>query len=344
MTIHNELSRRSDELWEQWEGLGATVNSTIDVLRIARRELMAKYIAQGKPDVLIPLLDWNRSDADIAEIDTVAMALAERRKFDAACKLWEQTLSTMEKQYWSGLREFRRRYPDGDPDGERVNFYERDRSLLCLAYGCYHNLIVIYGGRSQGKLEKAVRQRRRLVFSEKLPGKPAKPDSRSMTESVFWELIESVGKSKKATDDRVEALGERLKAFRPKEIRQFGKLVRGRLKDANTWPLWGAAYLLNGGSSDDGFLYFRGWLILQGRTRFTDAVRDADSIAGWARPNADDPAECEVLIYLADEVYEKVTGDESIGADGSDGNPKGKRWKEKDLPTLLPKLWKVVQR
>jgi hypothetical protein len=28
---------------------------------------------------------------------------------------------------------------------------------------------------------------------------------------------------------------------------------------------WGAAYLANGGCSDDGFDYFRGWLIGQGR-------------------------------------------------------------------------------
>ena len=33
-------------------------------------------------------------------------------------------------------------------------------------------------------------------------------------------------------------------------------------------PLWDAAYLINGGCSDDGFDYFRGWLVDQGRETF----------------------------------------------------------------------------
>ena len=37
------------------------------------------------------------------------------------------------------------------------------------------------------------------------------------------------------------------------------------MDDSYRWDLWGAAYLANGGCSDDGFDYFRGWLIGQGR-------------------------------------------------------------------------------
>ena len=43
--------------------------------------------------------------------------------------------------------------------------------------------------------------------------------------------------------------------------------------------LWGAAYLINGGASDDGFEYFRGWLMTQGRAVFARAVADPDSLA-----------------------------------------------------------------
>jgi hypothetical protein len=36
--------------------------------------------------------------------------------------------------------------------------------------------------------------------------------------------------------------------------------------------LWGAAYLVNGGCSDDGFDYFRGWLLRQGRATWQAAL------------------------------------------------------------------------
>ncbi len=37
--------------------------------------------------------------------------------------------------------------------------------------------------------------------------------------------------------------------------------------------------MLNGGSCDDGFDYFRGWLIAQGRATFERIVADRDALA-----------------------------------------------------------------
>jgi hypothetical protein len=45
---------------------------------------------------------------------------------------------------------------------------------------------------------------------------------------------------------------------------------------------WGAAYLANGGCSDDGFDYFRGWLIGQGRKVYETVLADPDSLAAHA--------------------------------------------------------------
>ncbi|WP_342210876.1 LysR family transcriptional regulator [Streptomyces sp. DH-12] len=44
-------------------------------------------------------------------------------------------------------------------------------------------------------------------------------------------------------------------------------------------PLWAAAYVINGGCSDDGFDYFRGWLIAQGREVFERAVARPGALA-----------------------------------------------------------------
>jgi len=55
--------------------------------------------------------------------------------------------------------------------------------------------------------------------------------------------------------------------------------LRPGIAAANKIDLWGAAYLINGGCSDDGFDYFRGWLIAQGREVFERTVADPDALA-----------------------------------------------------------------
>jgi hypothetical protein len=56
--------------------------------------------------------------------------------------------------------------------------------------------------------------------------------------------------------------------------------------------LWGAAYLINGGCSDDGFDYFRRWLILQGHKVFQAAIANPDSLADVVDPD-EEFIECE---------------------------------------------------
>jgi hypothetical protein len=71
------------------------------------------------------------------------------------------------------------------------------------------------------------------------------------------------------------------------EIVAFQELFWKMHSDSYTWALWGAAYLINGGCSDDGFDYFRGWLICQGRGVFESALRDPDSLASHSAPEVE---------------------------------------------------------
>lgn len=52
------------------------------------------------------------------------------------------------------------------------------------------------------------------------------------------------------------------------------------------WDLWGAAYLINGGASDDGFDYFRGWLLSQGSERWAKVTLDLESAFDDIQPGA----------------------------------------------------------
>ena len=51
------------------------------------------------------------------------------------------------------------------------------------------------------------------------------------------------------------------------------------MAEAYRWDLWAAAYLIQGGCSDDGFEYFCDWLISLGKHRFEAALRNPDSLA-----------------------------------------------------------------
>ena len=74
---------------------------------------------------------------------------------------------------------------------------------------------------------------------------------------------------------------------------------RHLVAQAHRWDLGAAAYLMRGGYSDDGFDYFRGWLIAQGRSRRERALADPDSLADAGVDPDDDMVDCEYVVVAA---------------------------------------------
>jgi len=168
-----------------------------------------------------------------------------------------------------------------------------------------------------------------------------------MNENQFWELIDqarkaAAGHSMDAADRQAAALEAALAKLPPKEIVAFQELLDRKMADTYRWDLWGAAYLLNGGCSDDCFDYFRGWLIGRGLKVFDAALKKPDSLAEFAAdPRNTDPSdagrECESFLYVARGAYRKATGGEMPDvARSMPREPKGTQWTEEDLPRLLP--------
>ncbi len=161
-----------------------------------------------------------------------------------------------------------------------------------------------------------------------------------MDDTTFWSLIE-VGRAKSKGDQEafLRVLREKLEALPAEEIAAFDAVLHRRLHDAYTWPLWGAAYVICGGCSDDGFEYFRLWLIAQGRGVYEKSIKDPESLASLT---IDEPEELEfeMLLYLPGEVYESKTGEEEIPDQGvrHPEEPSGPRWEDDDLESLFPRL------
>ncbi|MGK5636796.1 DUF4240 domain-containing protein [Streptomyces sp. URMC 126] len=103
-----------------------------------------------------------------------------------------------------------------------------------------------------------------------------------MDKQRFWRLVEAARAEAPDPDDGEDVArraAERLATHPAEEIVAAEQALWDLLADAHTSPLWAAAYVINGGCSDDAFDYFRGWLILQGRATFERAVADPDGLA-----------------------------------------------------------------
>ncbi|WP_328958924.1 DUF4240 domain-containing protein [Kitasatospora purpeofusca] len=136
-----------------------------------------------------------------------------------------------------------------------------------------------------------------------------------MDTQQFWTLIEEA-RSQVPTPDNGDAVVERattLLALRPaQEIVAAQQILWALMADSYRAPLWGAAYVINGGCSDDGFDYFRGWLITQGRGTFERVITDPDTLAALpvVRTSAADglDIECEDALGMAWNAHRTSTG------------------------------------
>jgi len=157
-----------------------------------------------------------------------------------------------------------------------------------------------------------------------------------MDKATFWEIVESAKSAAPSKDERPEALRAALEELSPEAIKSFQEAYIGQVYSAFTWPLWGAAYVMNGGCSDDCFDYFRDWLISEGQTVYEAALKDPESLAELPRI---EEIELEELRYIADEVYEGKTGHAMEPTyPPFPGEPAGDSWDEDTVDKLFPKL------
>lgn len=128
-----------------------------------------------------------------------------------------------------------------------------------------------------------------------------------MNEDEFWNLIESAKKSSSNVEGRPGRLKVILGKLSTENVRIFDELYFDQIIDSYRWDLWGAAYVINGGGSDDGFKYFCDFLISEGRETFKAAIKNPESLAVL---NDLEDSELEEFSYIASEVYEEKAGSE----------------------------------
>ena len=172
-----------------------------------------------------------------------------------------------------------------------------------------------------------------------------------MEKKEFWRLIEQsreVNQAKWLTEELVQKGLD--------EILDFEFLFQGLMNDSYQSRLWGAAFVLMGGCSDDAFDYFRGWLIGQGEEIYYKVMKDPEFLADYINEdNLDDEGfpQNEELLSVGVDAYTLIkTGDIEWDDDIHNEllealDKKGLQsvtdiefdWEEDDLENLFPVLW-----
>jgi len=159
-----------------------------------------------------------------------------------------------------------------------------------------------------------------------------------MTRDEFWTLVGKVHDTCKGNfDDKVEMLETELGYLPLDEVLAFEDHFGHCMIQSYTWPLWGAAYVINGGCSDDSFMDFRAELISLGRERFEGVLADPETLIAMPWFNG-----CEGYQYVPRQVWEGRSGKDFPKTTREyPSGPSGEEWGEENLAKLFPKLAKL---
>jgi len=128
----------------------------------------------------------------------------------------------------------------------------------------------------------------------------------------FWKIMDNAfAKGKFDNEIKEQAILEQLVKLTPEQIQQFEIIFQQMNLKASTWGNFAAQTVIEGGSSDDRFYYFRCWLISLGHKNFEETLKNADYLASLDIPFNKKYGmmycQFEELIPMADRAYEIVT-------------------------------------
>lgn len=134
-----------------------------------------------------------------------------------------------------------------------------------------------------------------------------KPTDKMLDEDQFWALVESSLSNSKNQEEQGSILIKELQKLSAEEMIGFRLRTDKLLYDTYNSEMWCAAYIMNGGCSDDSFEYFRCWLISRGKDTYQKAKKNPDSLIDEV-VTGQDYYDFESFWYVAIEAFENNTG------------------------------------
>jgi hypothetical protein len=169
-----------------------------------------------------------------------------------------------------------------------------------------------------------------------------------MKNNKFWKIIENTNQQSLGDRDKYcKILKEKLEALSINEVIEFHDYLCSYQSLAYRTDLWEAATIINGCCTDDGFDYFRSWLISAGRSVYEYALCNPESLVDVVEVGTRYEFEC--IDYIAADVYKQKTGKQIpyggskvVGKYDNDKNPNNGGLGNDNgliLQVNYPKLW-----
>jgi hypothetical protein len=163
----------------------------------------------------------------------------------------------------------------------------------------------------------------------------------------FWDIIAFCCPPEANEEEWHAALVEQVARLPREDIIGFKIRFWLLLNAAYTRDLWRAAALLQGMCSDDGFTYFRCWLVAQGKVAYENALANPDSLADIV--SEEDSCESELLMSVAAAAWvqsglaEEDLREAAKGVDLGFGKLQGEDWDfgdQEEVRRRFPRLAK----
>ena len=131
--------------------------------------------------------------------------------------------------------------------------------------------------------------------------------SKLLNEDKFWAIVSKSLENSIDEQEQEEKLIEEITHLSPKEMIGFRLRTDKLLQETYNAEMWCAGYIMNGGCSDDGFEYFRNWVISRGKEIYYQAKENPDKLIQEVLADKYE-YEFESFWYVALEAFNRKTG------------------------------------
>ncbi len=128
-----------------------------------------------------------------------------------------------------------------------------------------------------------------------------------LDEDLYWTIIQKSLQNTSNQDEQEHYLIKEIIKLTPTQIIGFRLRTDKLLYDTYNDKMWCAGYIMNGGCSDDGFEYFRNWVISRGKETYYNAKQNPDSLIKEVSEEMD-MYDFESFWYVALEAFNQKTG------------------------------------
>lgn len=258
-------------------------------------------------------------------LDRILEALANAGRADLMVKLWTGVTRRSRAAFY------------GQKPGKFIGDQERAEKAKADALDAYDDAIAWLTRVGATQDANRMEEERDALREGKTRELPPVSETRKMDETLFWELISKSRGQAEDTEDQVAIIGELLATVSAPELKRFATIYGKYMRKLYHWNVWALAYAARGGCSDDAFMEFRSWLILQGDPELLDlAIMDPTAAAQGVTKDPDLPE--GTLLPDIDEAYlarAKTTFEwPMIGLE----QPKGREWPEERFDERFPEL------